>query len=87
MGCLSIPRQIIVKNGHICGTPAQEVAHLLKDNDPAVKLTEDGFIVERTQRPPLVHKGEVNALQILRDEYIMEIFVNGGETVYSLLLC
>ena len=87
VGCLSIPRQIIVKNGHICGTPSQEVAHLLKDNDPAVKLTEDGFIVERTQRPPLVHKGEVNALQILRDEYIMEIFVNGGETVYSLLLC
>ena len=44
-------------------------------------------MVERTARPPLIHTGEVRDLQILRDEYIMEIFVNGGETVYSLLLC
>lgn len=87
VGCLSIPRHIIPNGGHICGRPAKEVAHLLKTSDPAVRLTEDGFAVERIARPPLVHKGEVTELQILRDEYILEIFVNGGETVYSLLLC
>ena len=30
---------------------------------------------------------EVRDIKILRDEYILEIFVNGGETVYSILLC
>lgn len=87
VGCLSIPRKIVVENGHICGKPAKEVAHLLKSNDPAVTMTADGFVVKREQRPSLVHKGNVRNMQILRDEYILEIFVNGGETVYSLLLC
>ena len=60
---------------------------MLKTDDADVKMTDEGFAVERTERSSLVHKGEVRDLKILRDEYIMEIFVNGGETVYSLLLC
>ena len=87
VGCLSIPREIFVKEGRICGRPASEVAHLLTPSDPAVTPTDDGFVVNRISQPPLVHKGEVKKLEILRDEYIMEIFVNDGETVYSLLLC
>ena len=87
VGCLSVPRQIVVADGHILGRPANEVAHLLKTDDADVKMTDEGFAVERTERSSLVHKGEVRDLKILRDEYIMEIFVNGGETVYSLLLC
>lgn len=87
VGCLSVPRQITLREGRICGQPAKEVAHLFQNSDPAVTITEDGFVVNRTERPPLVHHGEVRSLKILRDEYIMEIFVNGGETVYSLLLC
>ncbi len=87
VGCLSVPREITVRDGRICGKPAKEVAHLFKSDDPAVTVTEQGFAVERTERPTLVHEGEVRDLQILRDEYIAEIFVNGGETVYSLLLC
>ena len=87
VGCLSVPRTITLRDGHICGNPIEELSHLLADSDPAVTVTEDGFTVNRTERPPLVHRGEVRSLKILRDEYIMEIFVNGGETVYSLLLC
>ena len=87
IGCMSVPREIYVKDGRICGRPVSEVAHLLKGDDCAVKITDGGFVVEREARPNLVHKGIVNDLKILRDEYILEIFVNGGETVYSLLLC
>ena len=84
---MSIPREITVVDGRICGRPAKEVAHLLKNSDPYVRMTEDGFVVDRMLRPSLVHKGDVHDIQILRDEYIFEIFVNGGETVYSVLIC
>ncbi len=87
VGCLSVPRKITVCDGRICGQPAKEIAHLFKTSDPRVETTEHGFTVERKERPSLVHKGVVRDLLILRDEYIMEIFVNGGETVYSLMLC
>ena len=87
VGCLSVPRKITVCDGRICGQPAKEIAHLFKTSDPRVETTEHGFTVERKERPSLVHKGVVRDLSILRDEYIMEIFVNGGETVYSLMLC
>ncbi len=87
VGCLSVPRRITVQEGRICGQPAKEVAHLFKNDDSSVTVTDHGFVLERTERPPLIHQGEVRDLQILRDEYILEIFVNGGETVYSLLLC
>jgi hypothetical protein len=33
-----------------------------------------------------VYEGEIRDLKILRDEYIAEIFVNGGEEVYTVLL-
>jgi sucrose-6-phosphate hydrolase SacC (GH32 family) len=87
VGCLSVPRSIVIENNRICGRPSKAVAHLLKDSDPLVTITEEGFTVNRQQRPPLIHKGIIGDIKILRDEYIMEIFVNGGETVYSLLLC
>ena len=87
VGCMSIPRRIVIRDGRICGVPAKEIAHLVQSSDPAVKLTEEGFVVERAARQQLVHNGRIFDLQILRDEYILEIFVNGGETVYSLLLC
>jgi len=34
----------------------------------------------------VVYEGKVRDLQILRDEYIIEVFVNGGEEIYSALL-
>ena len=59
---------------------------MLKDEDPCVKRTETGFIVERNGREPLIYEGEISDLKIIRDEYLVEIFVNGGEEVFSVLL-
>ena len=86
IGCLSVPREIFVKDEKVHCYPIEEVRHLLKDSDPALKRTEDGFIVERNKREPLVYKGKIDELKILRDEYIIEIFINGGEETYSALL-
>ena len=83
---MSVPRELFLRDGRICGYPVEEVRHLLKDADPAVIRTDDGFRIERTGRAPVVHTGDVRDLKILRDEFIIEVFVNGGEEIYSALL-
>jgi len=86
VGCMSVPRQIFEKDGKVYAYPVEEVRHLLKDSDPAVKITGDGFVIERTNRESVVYKGNIDKLDILRDEYILEVFINGGETIYTALL-
>ncbi len=86
VGCMSLPRELTVKDGKIYGYPVKEVQHLLKDSDPALIRTEKGFIIERTGREPVVFEGEITDLKILRDEYIIEVFINGGEKIYTALL-
>lgn len=87
VGCMSVPREITVRDGRLCAWPAREVQHLLKGSDPAVERIDDGFIIRRTKRPDVIHCGEIRDLAILRDEDVLEIFINGGETVYTVLLC
>lgn len=86
VGCMSVPRELKLKDGKITAWPAEEVQHLLKDEDDAVRRTENGFVIERAGRDPVVYEGEIRDLQILRDGYIVEVFVNGGEEVYTALL-
>lgn len=86
IGCMSVPRELKVRDGKITAFPIKEVRHLLRDSDPAVKITETGFIIERSGREPVIYNGELNHLKILRDGCIIEVFVNGGESVYSALL-
>ena len=86
LGCLSLPMEITVKNGKIYAYPVKEVQYLLCDSDPCVKITDDGFVVERTLRDNVVHKGKIDDIKIMRDEYVLEIFVNGGEYVYAAVL-
>ena len=86
IGCLSVPREIFLRDGKICGWPVQEVAHLLTDSDPAVIRTDTGFTISRTGREPVIHNGPVYDLKMIRDEYLLEVFVNGGEDIYSVLL-
>jgi len=86
IGCMSVPREIKLIDGKICGYPVEEVQHLLKDSDPAVIHTADGFEIMRTGRESVVYKGEIKDLKIIRDGYILEVFVNGGEEIYSVLL-
>ncbi len=86
IGCMSVPRQLTLKDGKIYGYPVEELQHLLKDNDPCVKRTDTGFVIERTNREPVIYKGEINDLKIIRDAYIVEVFVNKGEEIYTVLL-
>ncbi len=86
IGCMSIPRELKLINGKIYGYPIEEVRHLLKDSDESVKITDDGFTIERTNREPVIYKGKIKSLKILRDNYILEVFVNDGEEIYSVLL-
>ena len=83
---MSIPRELKLENGKITAYPIKELQHLLKDSDESVKRTEKGFIIERTGRSPVVYEGDIKDLKILRDGYLLEVFVNGGEVVYTVLL-
>ena len=84
--CMSVPRELKLIDGKVYGYPVEEVQHLLTDSDPAVQRTETGFVIERTGREPVVYTGTVSDLKILRDAFILEVFVNGGEEIYSVLL-
>lgn len=86
VGCMSVPRELKLKDGKITAYPIEELQHLLKEEDECLERTENGFIVERCGRDPLVYEGKINDLKILRDGYMVEIYVNGGEEVYSVLL-
>lgn len=86
IGCMSVPREPKLENGKITAYPVKELRHLLKDDDDAIEWTENGFIVRRDGRDPLVYNGKISDIKILRDVYILEIFLNGGEEVYSVLL-
>ena len=86
IGCMSVPRRISARDGRITAYPIEELQHLLTDEDPAVTRTENGFIIEREGRDPVIYEGNVRDLKILRDGYVVEVFVNGGEEVYTALL-
>jgi len=83
---MSVPRELKLLNGKITGFPVKEAQHLLRDSDSAVERTQTGFIINRKGRTPVVYEGKIDDLKILRDEYIVEVFVNGGEEIYSALL-
>ncbi len=86
IGCMSLPKQLTVKDGKITAYPIEEVRHLLKESDDCVARTPTGFTVARSGREPLIYNGKINDIKILRDAYFAEIFINGGEEVYSVLL-
>ena len=86
IGCMSIPREITLRDGKIYGYPVKELQHLLTDEDPSVQRTDNGFVIERSGRESVVYEGEIHDLKILRDEYIVEVFVNGGTDIYTALL-
>lgn len=86
VGCFSVPREITVTDGRICAYPIAELRHLLTDEDPALRRTENGFVIEREGRAPVIYEGKINDLKILRDGYIIEVFLNGGEDNFTALL-
>ncbi|MBQ9413945.1 MAG: glycoside hydrolase family 32 protein [Clostridia bacterium] len=86
VGCLSLPMEIICDGDTIKAFPATECQHLLSDSDPAIIRTASGFVIHRDQVPDIVYTGPLHDLKALRDEYVLEVFVNGGECVYAVLL-
>ena len=86
IGCMSLPREITCEGGRLRAVPAREVRHLLTDGDPALQRTEDGFRIRRAGREDVVFTGELRQLACVRDGDVLEVFVNGGEEVYTALL-
>lgn len=86
VGCMSVPRELKLIDGKIICYPIEEFRKFLTDNDPSVKRTEKGFVIEREGRSPVVYEGVINDLKILRDGYVVEVFVNGGERNFTVLL-
>lgn len=87
IGCLSLPLELVVKDGKIIAIPIKETENIGTTDDEYVKLTNEGFVIYRTAKPDVVCKTSVKDMKIIRDEYIIEIYVNGGEEVYSVVLC
>ena len=83
---MSVPREIKLVDGKIYGYPVEEVQHLLTNSDSSVIRKKNGFKIRRTHRKSVVYEGEIKDLKIIRDGYILEVFVNGGEEIYSVLL-
>ncbi len=86
IGCMSVPRELKLIDGKIYGYPVEEVRHLLKNEDEALICTEYGFKINRNGRSSVIFNGDIKDIKLIRDGYILEVFVNGGEEIYSVLL-
>lgn len=86
IGCMSLPCEVTFENGKLRAFPVSEVRHLLTDQDPALKRTRQGFCIHRAGRKRITYAGVIHDLKCLRDEDILEVFVNGGEEIYTALL-
>ena len=86
IGCMSLPCEVTYENGTLRAFPLPEIRRFLTDRDPALIRTQNGFRIKREGREDVEYAGKINSLQCLRDEYILEVFVNGGEEIYTALL-
>ena len=87
VGCMSLPMELTAdEDGVIRAFPVKECRPLLADGDDAIVLGEKGFVIKRLNQPDAVCNAEIKDIKVLRDEYILEIFVNGGKEVYSVVL-
>ncbi len=86
VGCLSVPKEVKLVDGKVYLYPIEELWHLLRDEDECLRRTERGFVIERQGREPVVYEGEINDIKILRDGYIVEVFLNGGVENFTALL-
>ena len=86
IGCMSLPCEVTFSGGKLRAFPVAEVRHLLSESDPAVIRTRDGFRIRRSGREDVVYRGEIKSLACLRDRDFLEVFVNSGEEIYTVLL-
>jgi len=87
LGCLSLPIELKAEGGKIIGVPLEEVRDLLQKDHPLIEKRADGFIIRREQREDVVYQGPIRDMQVLQDEYLMEVFLNGGQQIICAVLC
>lgn len=86
IGCMSLPCEVTYENGTLRAFPVEEVSALLKDGDSALRRTPNGFCIQRCGREDVVYTGNIRDLKCLHDGDILEVFLNGGEEIYTALL-
>lgn len=88
VGCMSLPMELTVgADGRVRAFPVKECRPLLADGDGSIEYTKEGFVIKRKSEPDVICRAGIKELKVLRDGYIIEVFVNGGEEVYSAVLC
>ena len=44
-------------------------------------------MIPRVRRDDVVFNGQIHDLAVLQDEYMIEVFINGGEQIVCAVLC
>jgi beta-fructofuranosidase len=84
-GALTIPRTLELRgDGALADFPVAEAQPLLARQDPLVEQSPS-LVRVRTKpgEPELSYAGSVESVDILRDEGVVEVFVNGGEQSFT----
>jgi len=83
-GALTIPREIIVKDGKIYTLPIAEAANLLTDSDELVEVGDKSvrIVTNEGERELKYECDRVEDVKILRDTKTIEVFINGGEASF-----
>ena len=82
-GALSIAMELQWADGQFTLFPVEEERHLLCPNDPLVR-TGPGFVeIAADFEMPLRWEGDARRVDVLRDTKTVEVFINGGEAIFS----
>lgn len=83
-GALTIPRELSLVNGTIHNFPVAEARALLQPCSPEVEISPDKVIFHKHSLDvPLEYAGKISAVDILREEKAIEVFINKGEASFS----
>ena len=82
-GALTIPMELSWDDERFMLYPVEEAQHLLQPTDPLVKSDPDFVELAVGFELPLCWQGGVRRLEVLRDTKTVEVFVNGGEVIFS----
>ena len=82
-GALTIPMELQYADGRFTLFPVKRAQKLLRQEDPLVTAGPDFVEIASDYERPLRWEGDVRRVDILRDAKTIEVFINGGETVFS----
>jgi len=82
-GALSVPMELQWANGRFTLFPVEEAGHLLRPEDPLVRIGPASVMIKADYMRPLRYDGDVRRVDVLRDTKTIEVFVNGGEACFS----